>query len=146
MTIAEVLTNEELRRHEFPVVQKKIFLAHAGDCPLPRRVAEAVADYAQQAAAGDQEALIFPRVLDDGRKLAAQLLQLSGRGSRVRRPDLAGAEFFCERPQVPQGRQHPHLSRRLSVECLSVDGAGGTRASKCGCSTPAASASSGPGM
>jgi cysteine desulfurase/selenocysteine lyase len=74
MTIAEVLTNEVLRRHEFPVVQKKIFLAHAGDCPLPQRVAQAVADYAHHAAAGDQEALIFPRGLEAGRKLAAQLL------------------------------------------------------------------------
>ena len=42
MTISELHTNEELRRTEFPVVAEKVFLAHAGVCPLPRRVAEAV--------------------------------------------------------------------------------------------------------
>jgi cysteine desulfurase/selenocysteine lyase len=74
VTLAELLANEELRQREFPVARRKIFLAHAGDCPLPRRVAQAVAEYAQQAATGDQEALIFPAVLDEGRKLAARLL------------------------------------------------------------------------
>lgn len=75
MTIAELLANEELRQQEFPVVKERIFLAHAGDCPLPRRVAQGVADYARRAAAGDQEALVFPGALNDGRKLAARLLQ-----------------------------------------------------------------------
>src|ERR1051325_452452 len=46
MTLAEILSNEELRRHEFPVAREKIFLGHAGVCPLPRRVAEAIRDYA----------------------------------------------------------------------------------------------------
>ncbi len=55
MTVTEILGNEELRRHEFPVTRDKIFLAHAGDCPLPRRVAEAIADYARESATGDQE-------------------------------------------------------------------------------------------
>jgi cysteine desulfurase/selenocysteine lyase len=74
MTIAEILSNEELRRHEFPVTAKQIFLAHAGDCPLPRRVAEAVAAYAQQAATGDQEKFVYPQILSDGRQLGARLL------------------------------------------------------------------------
>ncbi|MCX6928723.1 MAG: aminotransferase class V-fold PLP-dependent enzyme, partial [Verrucomicrobia bacterium] len=63
------------RRHEFPVTRDKIFLAHAGDCPLPRRVAEAVADYAHEYASGDQEKFVYPAILDQGRKLAAQLLK-----------------------------------------------------------------------
>ena len=75
MTIREILSNEELRRHEFPVTQDKVFLAHAGDCPLPRRVAEAIADYAREAATGDQEKSVYPAILDQGRKLAAQLLK-----------------------------------------------------------------------
>src|SRR5215467_1977735 len=74
MTVAEVLENEELRRHEFPVAREKIFLAHAGDCPLPRRVSEAISNYARQCTTGDQEAVIYPKILDDGRKLATQLL------------------------------------------------------------------------
>lgn len=74
MTLSEILSNEELRRHEFPVTRDKIFLAHAGDCPLPRRVAEAVANYAQQCTTGDQETIVYPGILDKGRQLAARLL------------------------------------------------------------------------
>jgi selenocysteine lyase/cysteine desulfurase len=74
MTLAEILDNEELRRHEFPVAREKIFLAHAGDCPLPRRVAEAIAGYARQATTGDPERFVYPAILEQGRKLAAQLL------------------------------------------------------------------------
>jgi len=74
MQIKEILANEELRRHEFPVVENKIFLGHAGDCPLPRRVAQAIAAYALHAAAGDQEAAIWPKAVEEGRALAARLL------------------------------------------------------------------------
>ena len=74
MTVAEILANEELRAHEFPVVREKIFLAHAAVCPLPRRVAEAVAGYARVAATGDQERSVLPRVLAEGRELGARLL------------------------------------------------------------------------
>jgi selenocysteine lyase/cysteine desulfurase len=74
MTLAEILANEELRRHEFPVARDKIFLAHAGVCPLPRRVAAAIAECARQGTLGDQEAFMLHR-LDDARKLASQLLK-----------------------------------------------------------------------
>lgn len=103
MTIAEILTNEELRRHEFPVVQKKIFLAHAGDCPLPHRVAQAVADYAHHAAAGDQEAVIFPRVLEDGRKLAAQLLNCQSEEVAFVGPTSLALSFFASGLEFRKG-------------------------------------------
>src|ERR1051325_2725757 len=74
MNLAEVLGNEELRRQEFPVARDKIFLAHAGDCPLPRRVADAVSNYAREATTGDQEKFVYPAILSEGRKLAAQVL------------------------------------------------------------------------
>ena len=74
MNLSEILSNEDLRRHEFPVVREKVFLAHAGDCPLPRRVAEAIGEYARQSATGDQEKFVYPAVLEKGRNLAAQLL------------------------------------------------------------------------
>jgi len=73
MTLNEILTNEEMRRHEFPVARDKIFLSHAGVCPLPRRVADAIAGCVREATLGDQEAFVLHR-LDDARKLASQLL------------------------------------------------------------------------
>lgn len=74
MTLTELLANEELRQQEFPVARDKIFLAHAGVCPLPRRVAQAIADCAQRGTTDDQETLVVPRRINEGRKLGAQLL------------------------------------------------------------------------
>src|ERR1041385_2602726 len=74
MTLNEILSNEELRRHEFPVVQNKIFLAHAGVCPLPRRVANEVSNYVREATTGDQERFVYPEIVSEGRKMAASLL------------------------------------------------------------------------
>ena len=73
MTLTELLANEELRQREFPVTRGKIFLAHAGVCPLPHRVAAAVSECAQRGALGDQEAFVLHR-LNDARKLGARLL------------------------------------------------------------------------
>jgi cysteine desulfurase/selenocysteine lyase len=73
MTLTEILTNEELRQREFPVACEKAFLAHAGVCPLPRRVADAISECAKQSTLGDQEAFMLSR-LDDARKLGARLL------------------------------------------------------------------------
>ena len=74
MTIAELHSNEELRRHEFPVAATKIFLGHAGVCALPRRVAEAIAHYTLNATQGDQEALLPLMKIQRSRELAAKLL------------------------------------------------------------------------
>lgn len=74
MTIAELHSNEELRRHEFPVAEEKIFLGHAGVCPLPRRVVDAVTDYTLFAALGDQEEAFDGSRVEKCRQLAAQIL------------------------------------------------------------------------
>ena len=95
MTLAELLANEDLRRHEFPVARDKIFLAHAGDCPLPRRVAEAVAQYAAIASTGDQEKFVYPAVLEDGRKLAAQLLGCQPEEAAFVGPTSLALSFFA---------------------------------------------------
>jgi selenocysteine lyase/cysteine desulfurase len=74
MTLPELLANEDLRRDEFPVARAKIFLAHAGVCPLPRRVAEAMAFYSFNACEDDQETQL-PQLLKQTRELAAQLVR-----------------------------------------------------------------------
>lgn len=74
MNLVELLADEALRRREFPVVQDKVFLAHAADCPLSQRVVQAVTDYAQEAAHNDQEGVVFPALLEEGRQLASGLL------------------------------------------------------------------------
>lgn len=75
MTIAELHANEELRQHEFPVCREKIYLAHAGVCPLPRRVAEAMTARIQSSVAQDQEAGLPPNYIADTRRLVAGVIQ-----------------------------------------------------------------------
>ena len=74
MTITELQTNESVRQREFPVSRERIFLAHAGVAPLPRRVAEAVGNYATQCTLGDQEAVLPANTLHQARELAASFL------------------------------------------------------------------------
>lgn len=75
VTIAELHANEELRRHEFPVCRDTIYLAHAGVCPLPRRVAEAMSARINAAQLDDQEASLPPNYIADTRRLAAAAIQ-----------------------------------------------------------------------
>lgn len=75
MTIAELHSNEELRVHHFPVVEQKNFLAHAGVCPLPRRVVDAMTDYTLLGSLGDQEEAFPGTRIQQARQTAASLLQ-----------------------------------------------------------------------
>jgi cysteine desulfurase / selenocysteine lyase len=74
MTVAEILSNEELRRHEFPVAREKAFLAHAAVCALPRRVSEAMQSHAAAAALDDQEETFRAPQFQRARELAARLI------------------------------------------------------------------------
>jgi cysteine desulfurase/selenocysteine lyase len=74
MTVADVLSNEDLRLHEFPVAREKAFLAHAAVCPLPRRVSEAMRDQAARAGMDDQEESFPAAQFHRARHLAARLL------------------------------------------------------------------------
>src|SRR5437879_3361898 len=74
MTLPEILSSEPLRQREFPVTQDKIFLAHAGVCPLPRRVSGAIRDYAALCTQGDQEMVLPAQQIRRSRELAARLL------------------------------------------------------------------------
>jgi selenocysteine lyase/cysteine desulfurase len=71
----ELLCDEALRRHEFPVCEQKIFFAHAGVSPLPRRVSEAMRAYVDMAARDNQEDVLPERVVTETRQLAARLIE-----------------------------------------------------------------------
>src|SRR5437773_1937691 len=95
MTIADLHSNEELRQQEFPVAREKNFLAHAGVCPLPRRVAEAIQKYSQTCTSGDQEALIPPGLIGNTRKLAARLLNAQTEEIALVGPTSLGLSFVA---------------------------------------------------
>ena len=74
MTIADLFASEDLRQNEFPVARQKVFLAHAGVCPLPRRVAEAMGHYLNEITGDDQEEALPASFFLETRALAARLL------------------------------------------------------------------------
>ncbi|HXE41632.1 MAG TPA: aminotransferase class V-fold PLP-dependent enzyme [Candidatus Baltobacteraceae bacterium] len=94
MTLSEILSNEELRQREFPVAREKIFLAHAGVCPLPRRVADAISECADQSTLGDQEAFMLSRI-NDARKLAAQLINCQPEEIALVGPTSLGLSYIA---------------------------------------------------
>jgi len=103
MNLAELFANEELRRHEFPVAREKIFLGHGGDCPLPRRVSEAVATYAKNAATGDQEQFVYPDILAKGRQLVGQLLSCQPDEVAFVGPTSLALSFFASGLKFKRG-------------------------------------------
>lgn len=75
MKLLQALQSDEaLRRDEFPVVANRVFLAHAAVCPLPRRVADAIAARARSGMDDDQEAGVPPGYFADTRRLIANTL------------------------------------------------------------------------
>ncbi len=95
MNIAEILADEQLRQREFPVTRERVFLAHAGDCPLPRRVAQAVADYALAATGGDQEQIVYPQILARGREAIARLIGCQPDEAALVGPTSLALSFFA---------------------------------------------------
>ncbi len=74
MTLADLHSDEALRQHEFPVTRHGIFVAHAGVCPLPRRVAEAMTGYLHRCTEVDQYEAMPGGLLPDTRAKAASLI------------------------------------------------------------------------
>ncbi|MGO9243785.1 MAG: aminotransferase class V-fold PLP-dependent enzyme [Verrucomicrobiia bacterium] len=74
LTISDLLRDEARRRREFPVCEDKVFLAHAGVSPLPRRVAEAMKEYVEAASRDNQENVVSDEVIGKTRALAAGLI------------------------------------------------------------------------
>jgi selenocysteine lyase/cysteine desulfurase len=75
LNISELLRDETMRRREFPVCDGKVFLAHAGVSPLPRRVADAMKQYVEASAHDQQENALSDEVVNETRMLAARLIE-----------------------------------------------------------------------
>ncbi len=74
MTLADLHSNEALRQQEFPVTRQGIFVAHAGICPLPRCVVDAMSDYLRRCTGMDQYEAMPGGLLPDTRARAARLI------------------------------------------------------------------------
>jgi cysteine desulfurase / selenocysteine lyase len=72
--IAQLGTDEDLRRREFPICARKIYCAHAADAPLPRRVADAMRDSIERASTDARQYDHELIRIDETRTLVARLL------------------------------------------------------------------------
>ncbi len=74
MNLELLLTNEALRRREFPVTEQKVFLAHAAVCPLPACVVRAVSDYVARAGSAGQFEYLHREAEIGCRRITAHML------------------------------------------------------------------------
>ena len=95
MTLEELHSNEELRNREFPVTREKIYLAHAGVCPLPRRVRDAISNYATGCTLSDQEFVLPPAWFGETRKIAAEFLGAQAEEVAFVGPTSLGLSFVA---------------------------------------------------
>lgn len=84
--IASLDANEELRRREFPICARKIYLAHAADAPLPRRVADAMQQSIDDAARHEKQYDQSLAFIAKTRALAASFL-----GAKLEEVSLSGS-------------------------------------------------------
>lgn len=77
LDIDAIVADEDLRRREFPVVGRVIYLAHAAVAPLPARVSAAIAEYAGRAAETGQFEHLHKPAEDSARSLAAAMIGAS---------------------------------------------------------------------
>jgi cysteine desulfurase / selenocysteine lyase len=78
MKIDEVVHDESLRRHEFPVTAHQVYMAHAGVTALPRVAAEALREFAAHGSQGNQEGGKAWKQTLEARTAAAELLGCRG--------------------------------------------------------------------
>lgn len=95
-TLSTLLADEGLRAAEFPVVKHSVFLAHAGVCPLPARVASAIHAYSGACQLGDQEDLLPANLLSETRALAARLIGATPEEISLVGPTSLALSFVAE--------------------------------------------------
>ncbi len=95
LTLAALQQDEALRRHEFPIAGKSIFLGHAGVCPLPRRVTEAMKNYLTGCQEEGQESALPLRLEAETRTLAAQLLHCTAEEIALVGPTSLALSFIA---------------------------------------------------
>jgi cysteine desulfurase / selenocysteine lyase len=74
VTLEALLADESLRRREFPVVQNKVYLAHAAVCPLAACVVSALSGYLAEVGRGGQFDYLHAAAETQARAIAAELI------------------------------------------------------------------------
>ncbi|MDL5053671.1 aminotransferase class V-fold PLP-dependent enzyme [Oscillatoria laete-virens NRMC-F 0139] len=73
-SLHDIVSNESLRRHEFPVCAGSVFMAHAGVTALPRCAGDAIKEMAEFGSGSNQEMGRLWQILSQARRTAAELI------------------------------------------------------------------------
>ena len=133
MTIHDIVCDETVRRREFPVAAHQIYFGHAGVTPLPRVAADAIREFADQAAVGSQESSKVWKDTMEARQVAARLLGCHGAEIALLGPTSLGLslvangldwspgdEVVCYRDDYP-ANVYPWMQlERLGVTVVSL--------------------------
>lgn len=95
MTPADIQKNESIRNQQFPVTRKRAFFGHAAVCPLPRRVGHAISEVSIQGTEDDQETGLLPGLIQDCRRLTAELLGAENNEVALIGPTSLGLSFVA---------------------------------------------------
>ncbi|NUM56503.1 MAG: aminotransferase class V-fold PLP-dependent enzyme [Candidatus Hydrogenedentes bacterium] len=74
MQLNDIVENESLRREAFPVAAERIFMAHAGVCPLPKVAVDAMNAFCARGSSGPQENAWSNGQVLRARQVAARLI------------------------------------------------------------------------
>ena len=74
MQIDDYLNNEAIRKDAFPVTAERIFMAHAGVAPLPKKAVDAMVEFCTRGSSGAQENPWTNGQVLRARQVAAQLI------------------------------------------------------------------------
>ncbi len=96
MNLAALLADETLRRKEFPICERKTFLAHAAVCPLPRVAADALKTHAEDAMfSGPDDYVRALRQIRAARETCARLIDATPEEIALLGPTSLGLSLFA---------------------------------------------------
>ncbi len=96
MDLSDLLRDETIRQHEFPVCAQKTFLAHAAVCPLPRVAADALKTHAEEATTnGPDDYVRALRQIRAARETCARLIDATPEEIALLGPTSLGLSLFA---------------------------------------------------
>ena len=104
----------------FPILSRWLFMNHAGVAPVPQRSADAIIQFAREAAESAYMEGHWYRQVEDLRTLAAGLINVTREEIALVKNTSEGLGIVASGVQLERGRPHRHLGRGVSVQCLSM--------------------------
>ncbi len=121
-SISKLLRDEPRRLREFPICDGKVFLAHAGVSPLPRRVADAMKEYVEGCVRNHQEDVLPEKVVSETRALVARLIDATAAEIAFVGSTSMGLAMVASRFAMGARRQCSRCATAMITRPMSIHG------------------------